>query len=249
MVQPAYLHTAAPVGLAVAFGAITLGTVLWFWLAVRRAAPKAVGAVLLGLAAWLAVQAGLAVQGFYQELAPRPPRLLLFAILPTLLVMGALFATKPGRRFLDALPLGHLTYLNVVRVPVELVLYGLFLAGQVPQLMTFEGRNWDIVAGLTAPLVGFWGFTHPRISRATLLIWHVVALALLLNIVAWAILSSPMPLQQVAFEQPNVAILKFPFVWLPAVVVPIVLLGHLVAIRQLARAQMTLPGYAGKAVA
>jgi hypothetical protein len=55
----------------------------------------------------------------------------------------------------------------------------------------------------------------------------------LLNIVINAVLSIPSPFQQFAFEQPNVAVLYFPFVWLPCCIVPIVLFAHLAAIKQL----------------
>jgi hypothetical protein len=41
------------------------------------------------------------------------------------------------------------------------------------------------------------------------------------------------PFQQFAFDQPNIAVLYFPFIWLPSCVVPLVLLSHLAAIRQL----------------
>ena len=58
---------------------------------------------------------------------------------------------------------------------------------------------------------------------------------LLINIVATAVLSLPSPFQQQAFNQLNIAILYFPFVWLPSVVVPVVLLAHVSAIRQLIR--------------
>ncbi|HVF96549.1 MAG TPA: hypothetical protein VM871_04480, partial [Flavisolibacter sp.] len=36
-----------------------------------------------------------------------------------------------------------------------------------------------------------------------------------------------------AFDQPNIAVLYFPFIWLPSFIVPVVLLSHLVCIRQL----------------
>jgi hypothetical protein len=36
-----------------------------------------------------------------------------------------------------------------------------------------------------------------------------------------------------AFDQPNIAVLYFPFNWLPSCIVPLVLLSHLAAIRQL----------------
>jgi hypothetical protein len=54
-----------------------------------------------------------------------------------------------------------------------------------------------------------------------------------MNIVLNAVLSVPTAFQQFAFDQPNIAILYFPFNLLPAVVVPLVLLSHLVVIRQL----------------
>jgi hypothetical protein len=235
---PATLYTTPPTGLAVAFALITLVTVLWFWVAARRSNPALANVLLVGLLAWVAVQGILAALGVHQNLAARPPRLLLFAILPTLLLIVAACATERGRRFMDGLPLGTLTYLNVVRIPVELVLYGLFLSKEVPELMTFAGRNPDMLAGLTAPLVGLWGFTRPRLSREVVRLWHILALLLLLNIVFWAIVASPLPLQLVALDTPNVAVLKFPFVWLPAVVVPIVLFGHVVALRQLSKASV-----------
>ncbi|HEX8427561.1 hypothetical protein [Hymenobacter sp.] len=43
----------------------------------------------------------------------------------------------------------------------------------------------------------------------------------------------PTPLQQLAFEQPNVAVMQFPFVWLPIFVVPVVAFTHVVALRRL----------------
>ncbi|MNY38553.1 hypothetical protein D3C86_1731870 [compost metagenome] len=126
-----------------------------------------------------------------------------------------------------------LTYVHLIRIPVELVLYGLFLNGAIPELMTFEGRNFDILAGITAPLVGFFGISQSKMGKTSLLLWNFACLGLLLNIVVTAILSAPSPFQQLSFEQPNIAILYFPFSWLPVFVVPLVLFAHLAAIRKL----------------
>jgi len=46
-------------------------------------------------------------------------------------------------------------------------------------------------------------------------------------------LSARTPFQQLAFDQPNIGVTLFPFVWLPSVVVPLVLVSHIAAIRQL----------------
>ena len=132
---------------------------------------------------------------------------------------------------MDSLALDKLTYIHIVRIPVELVLYWLFLSHAVPQLMTFDGRNFDILSGLTAPLLYYLVFIKKQVGYKWLLVWNLICLALLLNIVAIAILSAPLPFQQLSFDQPNRAILYFPFIWLPSCIVPIVFFSHLVAIR------------------
>jgi ABC-type antimicrobial peptide transport system permease subunit len=91
----------------------------------------------------------------------------------------------------------------------------------------------DILSGLTAPLILWLGFRKGKTNRIILIVWNILALGLLINIVTTAILSLPFPIQQIAFEQPNRAVLYFPFIWLPTVVVPLVLFSHLISLWQL----------------
>lgn len=197
---------------------------------------KKTNTILLVLAAWLILQAVLTLNNIYNTgTTSLPPKILLFGMLPAILAIILLFVTRSGRQFMDSLPLTNITYLNVVRIPVEIVLLLLFLNKAVPQIMTFEGRNFDILAGISAPLIAYFGLKKGRIQRQAVLIWNFICLALLLNIVINALLSAATPLQQFAFDQPNIAILSFPFSWLPTFIVPIVLLGHLVSIRRLVK--------------
>ncbi|MCB2376253.1 hypothetical protein LGH70_01580 [Hymenobacter sp. BT635] len=220
-----------PAALGLAFGLTTAAAVLLFYRAARNSR------FTLGLLlAWLLVQAKLGLSGFYTVTSARPPRLL-WALGPALLLIAGLLFTSRGRAYLDALRPDYLTLLHTVRVPVELVLLGLFFYGAVPRLMTFEGRNWDILSGLSAPLVYMLAFRWQRLGSTGLLLWNVLCLGLLFNIVGHAVLAAPSPVQQLAFEQPNVAVLYFPFQWLPSCVVPLVLVAHLAAIRQLLRAR------------
>ena len=157
----------------------------------------------------------------------------LLGVFPAILTIVFLFLSKPGKYFIDHLPLLQLTWLNIIRIPVEIVLYCLFLNKAVPELMTFAGRNFDVIAGITAPFIAYFGFTRQKIGRPLILVWHFIALALLANIVVTAVLSAPFSFQQFAFDQPNIAILYFPVSWLPTFIVPVVLFGHLVSIRLL----------------
>ncbi len=214
----------------------TFLTVGIFLYAIKRGAFTSTPTKFLSflLPFWLIFQATLAVGGFYLKTEGFPPRLMLFALFPALgaIILLFIFARKD---FIERLPLRTLTYLHVIRIPVELVLFWLFQAGQVPQLMTFEGRNFDILAGITAPFVAWLAFRGGKTNRPLLVVWNLAALGLLLNIITNAVLSFPFALQQFAFDQPNRGVLYFPFVWLPSTIVPIVLFCHLTSLWQLFR--------------
>lgn len=151
--------------------------------------------------------------------------------MPPLVFIAVLFSTNKGRIFIDSLNIKYLTILYTIRIPVEIVLFWLFLHKTIPQLMTFEGRNFDILAGISAPFIYYFGFIKNKLSNKILLGWNILCLGLLINIVTNAVLSLPYPFRQFAFDQPNIAILYFPFTWLPGVIVPIVLLSQLASIK------------------
>ncbi|MBL7818187.1 MAG: hypothetical protein JNL70_24465 [Saprospiraceae bacterium] len=216
-----------PIYIPIVFTLTTGLTVIFF----SKATPQYRMVVTL-IFAWLLIQSLVSLTGFYTVTNTLPPRFLLL-VLPPVILIAALFFTIRGKAFLDTLDPSVLTLLHVVRVPVELVLWWLFLHKAVPELMTFEGRNFDILSGLSAPIIYYWGMKKGKISKNIQLLWHFVCLGLLINIVATAILSAPTPLQQFAFEQPNIAVFHFPYVWLPCCIVPLVLWSHLVVIRYL----------------
>jgi hypothetical protein len=181
---------------------------------------------------WLGFQSIIGLSGFYTVTDTMPPRFMFLLLPPVIFIIG-LFSTKKGKQFMDSLDAKKLAILHIIRIPVELVLFWLFTYKAVPQIMTFEGRNFDIVSGLTAPIIFYFGYIKKRISDKGMLLWNFICLGLLINIVVNAILSAPVPFQKFAFDQPNTAILYFPFNWLPCCVVPLVLVSHLATIRQL----------------
>ena len=225
-----------PIPISILFSLTTLLTVYLFY---KASYSKS---ILIIAIVWLAVQALVASTGFYTITNTIPPRFLLL-VLPPLVLIATLFLTNSGRRFIDRIDVKALTLLHLVRIPVEIVLLWLFLYKTAPQIMTFEGRNFDILSGISAPFIYYFGFVRKIVNKNWVIAWNFLCLALLVNIVATAILSAPFPFQQLAFDQPNVAIFYFPFVWLPAFIVPIVLLSHLVSIRQLLKAKTKVPGF------
>ena len=216
-----------PMYVNIAFIITTLLTIFLFYKATNNSKTTLVIIFL-----WILLQATLSLSGFYTITNTFPPRFALLA-LPAILFIIGLFVSEKGRVYIDSLDMRTLTLLHVIRIPVEICLYWLFLHKAIPQLMTFEGRNFDIIAGLTAPLIFYFGYVKNYIGKPILLLWNFICLGLLLNIVVNAILSAPSAFQQFGFEQPNTAIIYFPFVWLPSCVVPLVLFAHLTSIRKL----------------
>lgn len=200
--------------------------VYFLFLKASKYAPTVAGLMAL----FILVQGALGYMLFYTVTTVIPPRFpLLF--LPAFVLMAYLFLSKKGKDWIDGIDLKTITILHIVRIPVEIVLYWLFLEKTIPELMTFAGRNFDILAGITAPIIFYLVFIK-SFSKKYLAWWNILSLMLLVNIIINALLSVPLPFQQFAFDQPNIAILHFPFVLLPGFIVPLVLFCHFVAIKR-----------------
>ena len=221
-----------PSYIEVVFGLTTLLTAVLFYKATHYSKP-----LIAVTAGWLALQALIAYTGFYTVTDTLPPRFLLL-VLPPLVLIAAVFISPAGKKFVAGLDTKTLTLLHVVRVPVEMVLLWLFLQKTIPQVMTFEGRNFDIFSGITAPFIYYFGFVRKSLNKKIIIAWNILCLVLLLNIVTTAVLAAPFTFQKLAFDQPNVAVFYFPFVWLPGFIVPVVLFSHLASIRLLLKQEI-----------
>ena len=216
-----------PFYISLVFGLTTCLTILFFYHASGRS-----GMLTAIVIAWTILQSIIASTGFYTVTNSIPPRFTLL-LFPALLTILLLFITAGGRSVIDKFNATWLTWLHIVRIPVEFILYWLFLYKQVPALITFEGKNFDIISGITAMFIAYFGYQRKQLRKPVLLIWNIACLGILFNVVVRALLSAPFPFQQFAFDQPTVAVLYFPFILLPGLIVPLVLLSHLVCIRKL----------------
>ena len=202
-----------------------------------RAVRGSKSAIVVSVA-WMVLQSAVALSGFYLFTNTVPPHFIL-AVAPPIILIAGLFLTQAGRSFVDRMDLKWCILVHTIRIFVEVTLYWLFLYKQVPALMTFEAGNLDILAGLTVPFV-WWAFNTGKIGRRGLFIWNALGLLGVLNALGRAMLSAPFRFQRFAFDQPTVAILHFPFVLLPAFIVPAVLLCHFAVFRKLT-SPMSLP--------
>lgn len=190
---------------------------------------------LWGALGWTALQCALGMSGIFQNTDAMPPRIMLFGILPSILAIVFILSSRSGQSLTDGLNLKRITLLHTVRVPVEIVLTLLFHYGVLSVYTTWEGTNFDVLSGLSAPIIAYLAFKNGGLRKGLLIGWNIACLLLLLNVVVTAIFAFPSPFQKLAFDQPNLAILYFPFNLLPSVVVPIVMLSHLAVLKRLMR--------------
>ena len=231
--------TDAPVAVSLLFVAIVVGMlVLVLWGAARaawRVGPGPVRGVRvagMALVGWLALTGMLAERGFFDDFQSIPPRLVL-ALGPPLLTLLAVTFSRRIAPLLAALPPAWPVAAQTFRIPVEIVLWRLAVAGVIPELLSFTGRNVDILVGLTAPVVAYACFVRRAWPARVARWWNWAGIVILLNVVVHAQLSAPTPWRLFETDPPTTFIADWPYIWLPDFLVPLAWLLHAVSLRQL----------------
>lgn len=180
---------------------------------------------------WLFIIGGISYSGFLRNTETLPPRFLLI-ILPS--VSLTIYAYRQLKNQVISIP--KLLAIHLIRIPVEMILLFCFQKGLIPQAMTFEGWNWDILSGISVIFVLIWVIRKKR-DIQLIKYWNIFAFVLLLNIVIIALLSAPSPIQLLSLDHPNKMVLEFPYVGLPGIIVPIVLLSHLLLFKAISNSK------------
>jgi hypothetical protein len=192
--------------------------------AIRRAST-----VLLLSAAWMTATWSAAASGILGNWQATPPPFMFLAAAIFALAFAIAWGPQ-GRRLAAGVPLWVLVTVQGFRLPLELAMHAMYERGIMPEQMSYSGWNFDIVSGATAFIAGAVAWT--RRGRWVVAAWNLLGLVLLLNIVTIAIVSTPR-FQAFGPDRVNVWVTYPPFVWLPAVMVPAALVGHLVIFRAL----------------
>ena len=192
---------------------------------------RTVRLVGLGLGLWLLLTGAAAARGVFLRFNALPPPIA-FAIVPAIAAAFVVGSSRAARVVADAVPGRWIVALQSFRIVVEIILWRLAVHHALPEVMTWNGRNFDVVTGLTAPLVAYLGFADGRSRRTLLTLWNVAGLLLVTNVFVHGMLSAPTPFRVLVTDPPNTVIGQLPFVWLPAFVVPIAYFLHIVSLRR-----------------
>ena len=208
---------AAAVGLVVALG---IG---------RAVSPRAAIATALVVLAWLGGTYALAATGVFARWDMRPPPAI--APLAIALIAAIVLARSRWGARLAGLPVAAQVGLQAFRLPLELAMHRAAGAG-VPIELTFTGFNFDIAIGASAIAVAILAALG-RATRAVVVLWNAAGMASLAVVAAIAIATLP-PVHAFGDEPAhlNTWIAVAPFVWVPTLLVPVALAGHLILMRR-----------------
>lgn len=181
---------------------------------------------------WLCYTAIISFSGLLNDFNAMPPRIML-VVVPPLIILAVLLISTEFLKLTEQINMFWLIYLQSFRVVMEFILWLLHRNNIIPVQMSFEGMNFDVLTGITAPFVAYFCFRKKTWSPKLALWWNFAGIALLVNIVVIAVLSTPYPFRYFMNEPANHIVFHFPFVWLPGFVVPVALLLHLISIRRL----------------
>ncbi len=181
------------------------------------------------LAVWIILIAAIAASGAFLNFSAMPPRVLG----TVLLAFGFVIYFLRDRRalaLLKLIPPAGVIALQTVRVVIEFILWQLERIHLLPIEMTFAGHNFDILIGITAPVMAFLALKPGR--EKLLISWNAVGLVLLTNVVVTGLLSAPTPFRVFHTDPPTFLIGTLPYVLLPTFLVPVVYLLHALSIHQ-----------------
>ncbi len=225
-------------------GGFTIVTIVYLFLLVRelqRAVKLAtfdeskkkrfIRSVIVAFLGWAAFVAIWSTSGTMDNFSLFPFNMVPILVIPLIATIAFTFS-KTFSEVLSHLPQHVLLYLQSFRIFVEILIWMLFLDNLLPIQMTFEGRNLDVISGVTGLIMGYLP-SQGKLPRISLNIWNIACLGLLINIVTIAILSMPVPFRVFMNEPANTIVAHFPVSLLPGMLVPLAYTLHFFSLRKL----------------
>ena len=181
-------------------------------------------------AAWIFYASVMGYAGIIASKRPPGPA---FLLVPVLIFIAAFLIRRPGvRTFARRISVTFLLGLQVFRVFVELGFHELYVLHLMPRMLTFGGANFDILIGVTAPIVA-WLYASGRIRANAVRVWSYAGIIMLANIAIRSVLTVPGSINVFHTEVLNSAFGIFPFSYIPGFLAPLALCLHVLALRAL----------------
>lgn len=191
--------------------------------------------IAIGLFFWFLYTYLLAKSGFLQDYS-LPPRFPLLLVVPAFFFIGIFLYTHRNSNIIKSIPSPWLVYYQSFRIIIESLFVASVAKGYLHPEVTFEGYNYDILFGFSAIIVGFLTFNRKVITNKGLLLWNYLGLVVIAFIIFLFTTTTYFP----EFWGSEVTLatkemVTFPFVLVPAFLMPSAVFIHIVSILQLRR--------------
>lgn len=180
------------------------------------------------ISAWLSYVYLLSTSGFLNNF-DLPPRMPLMIVIPVIIFMILITRRSYFKKLIEEIPDSFLTGIQSFRILVELLIYGAFLNGIFPERATFAGLNFDILVGVSAPIIAFL-CAKSIIRKRGILLWNFISLSIL-TVTVYSFISSYFFLG-FADDANSGELVSFPYILLPSVLLPFAIFYHILSIRK-----------------
>lgn len=165
-----------------------------------------------------------------------PPKIPLLIIAPLFLFTGIFLYRNRHSRILHTIPFYLPIAYQSFRAVIEILFYFSYLKGWYPIEVTFEGSNYDILLGLSAPIIALYAYKKADSEKSfkCLIYWNIIGLIVVGNAAFTFITTFYFPSVWGANESlMSNEFLTFPLLLLPAFFMPSAIFMHILSIIQL----------------
>lgn len=199
-------------------------------------APVLWGLLLL----WGIAIVWLADLGVFIQIAGLPPfQLLIAAFLPAALFLMAYYLMAPIQRWVAALDIAHVTALQIWRV-IGIVFLFLLGLNMLPSTMATVGGVGDVLVGITATVATFAIVARSPGWRRQAYLVPILGLIDFAMVFGLAAFSTEEGLLLDENSVTAAIMQSYPMVLIPAYLVPIFIIGHVIALIKLSHEQETV---------
>ena len=195
----------------------------------RRRAFRSIAALLVG---WYLATLLLAWFEFYRGASSRIPTIQYGVLIPIIVGVVLAWKWKLLGRVIEAVPQEWIVGVQFYRA-LGLMFLVLYAVGRLPGMFALPAGVGDVIVGLVAPIVGIAYARNPHSAAGLVRAWNLFGIVDLIVAVGTGLLTSPSPIQMLAFDAPNELISAFPLVMVPVFLVPLSILLHLASLKKL----------------
>jgi len=112
-----------------------------------------------------------------------PPKFALAFIIPSFIFTGVFLFLNRNKTWISGIPEHWLIYFQSFRILVETLFVYAFAEGVFNQEVTIEGYNFDMLFGISAPMVGVLAYRLKVLSKKTLVAWNYLGLVVLASVI------------------------------------------------------------------